>query len=132
MNADCYWYTQKICETSTIYITIRNELAVKLVLQSIACKKCIYPYNYMLEAVKTSFFCTKNVGVGGQTKQLIDCSLSKIRMQDVERLLIRTDKLLCYTLMINFDEQWLIIGRLDQYGVDKFGFTIIIEWIKKD
>ena len=105
MNADCYWHTQKICETSTIYITIRNELAVKLVLQSIACKKCIYPYNYMLEAVKTSFFCTKNVGVGGQTKQLIDCSLSKIRMQDVERLLIRTDKLLCYTLMINFDEQ---------------------------
>ena len=53
-------------------------------------------------------------------------------MQDVERLLIRTDKLLCYTLMINFDEQWLIIGRLDQYGVDKLGFTIIIEWIKKD
>ena len=40
-----------------------------------------------------------------RTEQLIDCSLSKIRMQDVEKLLIKTDKLLCYTLMINFDEQ---------------------------
>ena len=42
-----------------------------------------------------------------RTKQLTDCSLrlSKIRMQDVEKLLIKTDKLLCYTLMINFDEQ---------------------------
>ena len=40
-----------------------------------------------------------------QTKQLIDCSLSKIRMQGVEKLLIKTDKLLCYILMINFYEQ---------------------------
>ena len=38
MNAECYWHTQKICETSTIYITIRNELAIKLVLQRVACK----------------------------------------------------------------------------------------------
>ena len=40
-----------------------------------------------------------------RNEQLTDCSLSKIRMQDVEKLLIKTDKLLCYTLMINFDEQ---------------------------
>ena len=62
MNTDCYWHTQKICETSTIYITIRNELAVKLVLQRVSCKKYICPYNHMLAAVKTSFFCPKNVG----------------------------------------------------------------------
>ena len=45
-----------------------------------------------------------------RTKQLTDCSLrlSKIRMQDVEKLRIKTDKLLSYTL-INFDEQRLII-----------------------
>ena len=35
-----------------------------------------------------------------RTEQLIDCSLSKIRMQDVEKLLIKTDKLLCYTFRI--------------------------------
>ena len=39
-----------------------------------------------------------------RTQQLIDRSLSKIKMRDVEKLLIKTDELLCYTLMINFDE----------------------------
>ena len=35
-----------------------------------------------------------------RTEQLIDCSLNKKRMQNAEKLLIKTDKLLCYTLMI--------------------------------
>ena len=83
----------------------------------IACKKCICPYNHRLAAVKTSFFCPKNVGFLNSklewvtdVNQTTDCGLrlSKIRMQDVEKILIKTDKLLSYTL-INFDEQRLII-----------------------
>ena len=35
-----------------------------------------------------------------QTEQLIHCSLNKKRTQNAEKLLIKTDKLLCYTLMI--------------------------------
>ena len=57
-DADCYWYTQRICETSTIYITTRNELAGKL---TVLYKKYIRPYNYMSKAVKNSFFCPQNV-----------------------------------------------------------------------
>ena len=58
-DADCYWYTQKVYETSTIYITTRNELAGKL---TVVYKKSIRPYNYMSTAVETSFFCLHNVG----------------------------------------------------------------------
>ena len=104
-DADCYWCTQNIYETSTIYITTRNELAWKL---QVVYKKCISPCNHMSTAVKTSFFCPKNVGIlllnwGGRltlTEQLIDCSLSKKRIESAEKLLIKADKLLCYTLMI--------------------------------
>ena len=57
-----------------------------------------------------------------QTEQLTDCSLSKKRMQNVDKLLIKTDKLLCYTLMIKAMIDHLKefnIGRLNQNGVDK-------------
>ena len=56
-----------------------------------------------------------------QTEELIDCSPSKKRMQNAE-LLIKTNKLLCYALMIKamIDHlKELNIGRLNQYGVDK-------------
>ena len=57
-----------------------------------------------------------------QTEELIDCSLSKKRMQNVEKLLSKTDKLLCYTLMIKamIDHlKELNMERLNQYGVAK-------------
>ena len=57
-----------------------------------------------------------------RTEQLIDCSLNKKRMQNAEKLLVKTDKLLCYTLIIKamIDHlKWLNIRRLNQYGVDK-------------
>ena len=53
---------------------------------------------------------------------MIDCSVSKKRMQNVEKLLSKTNKLLCYTLMIKaMIDHWkeLNIERLNQYGVDK-------------
>ena len=61
MNTDCYWHTQKICETSTIYITIRNELAVKLALQRVACKNAsvLITTGWQLSKLR---FCPKNVG----------------------------------------------------------------------
>ena len=57
-----------------------------------------------------------------RTEQLIDCSLSKKRTQNAEKLLIETDKLLCYTLIIKamIDHlKELNIGRLNQNEVDK-------------
>ena len=57
-----------------------------------------------------------------QTKELIDCSLSKKKMQNVKKLLSKTDKLLCYTLMIKAMTghlKGLNIERLNQYGVNK-------------
>ena len=57
-----------------------------------------------------------------RTEQLIDCSLSKKRTQNAKKLLIETDKLLCYTLIIKamIDHlKELNIGRLNQNEVDK-------------
>ena len=85
----------------------------------------------MLTAVRTSFFSAPKMldflipnwdGRLMRTEELIDCSVSNKRMQNVEKLLSKTDKLLCYTLMIkamidHLNE--LNIERLNQYGVDK-------------
>ena len=85
----------------------------------------------MLTAVKTSFFSAPKMldflilNWGGRltwTKDLIDCSLSKKRMQNVEKLFSKTDKLLRYTLVIKAMTDHLKelnIERLNQYGVDK-------------
>ena len=126
-DVDYYWYTEKIYETSTVYITTKNELAGKL---TVVYKKWIRSCNHMSTAIKTSFSFTQNVGFlilnwGGrlmQTEQLIDCSLSKKRMQNADKLLIKTDKLLCYTLMIKAMIDHLKkfnIGTLNPNGVDK-------------
>ena len=82
----------------------------------------------MLTAVKNSFFSAHKIldflilnwsGRLIQTEELIDSSLSKKIMQNVEKLLSKTDKLLCCTLMIKamIDHlKKLNIERLNQYG----------------
>ena len=92
-----------------LYITTtRKELAGKVTL---VYKKCIRPDNHMstittcrqlskllFSAPKMLDFLIINLGERlMRTKQLIDCSLSKKRMQNAEKLLIKPGKLLCYT-----------------------------------
>ena len=57
-----------------------------------------------------------------QTEGLIACSLSKKGMQNVDKLLSKIDKLLCYPLIIKAMTDHLKelnIERLNQYGVEK-------------